>query len=1401
MGKEQELLQAAKTEDLPTVHRILQRPGKAKLLGPAKRVNVNFQDSDGLAALHHAALNGNVELISLLLEAQAAVDIKDQKGMRALHYAAWQGRTEPMKMLLKAGSSVNSQSDGGQIPLHLSSQHGHYDGSEMLLQHQSNPCIRDLAGKTPLDLACEFGRVRVVQLLLSSNVCAAMLEPKTSDPNGTSPLHLAAKNGHIDIIRLLIRAGIDINLQTKTGTALHEAALCGKTEAVRLLLDSGISAGLRNTLSQTALDIVNQFTTTTASKDIKQMLRDASAAMQVRALKDYCNNYDLTSLNIKAGDIITVLEQHSDGRWKGCIHDNRTGNDRVGYFPSDMVEVIKRADPAGGPTVPRKAMKRREACPRSLHSHLSPRHVNLHVRHLKVKSVVKRFSSYSFTVLCFCDLCVVLLSSSCGSCCCCCLGPSAQRYVRIELRTSTLASVSVANGDASYPCHIMSLPLFPLHPPPPHQPLFTSFGFNTVPPSTGTKGSAGSPHGSPTLSGGQQGAGSEDIWVLRKPSAGGSGSAGMGSTGSVSGSGHSSCAGQSGNANVHLTSTPVPSTPVPNTLGLNVPGLHAQAEGVKLLATVLSQSAKAKGHLLEHSRSVEQHSGGSTSSPPPEPRPFVDPLLQRREEASIESKNAEVVVDWLSGFQLQFYTTNFLNAGYDLHTIRYMTPEDLTAIGVTKPGHRKKMISEISRLDVHESIPERKPTNLMEWLSGIGLAHYYQTLMQNGYENMEFIRDISLEDLQEIGITKLGHQKKMMLGVQRLVGPTIPVIQCGESTENLNFDKPSRKEISEESGSPRLRRTADGRGLQGNDELPSGEKPTQTRSKHKSSSPDPPRQRADSSEPIEGSPRTRTPNVPQLCLPEEAGNEAPLDNGHKYATLSGQRGDRSIDMLDTGTTVNRSQSQSFATRPRRKLRPPTPPKRSCSSVSQGNLAEGPASETDSELLTVTYRERRRSDCGPALAESNLLSSSAAGGSVRDIAAMLEMTPLGRGCSHVQMSPGVLRRKHETLATDSDVRERRRTISCLTEDEDPGGTAQQDQESAGRRAPEPRPRSMIGHLEGGTEAGAVCHMLKKQKTEQQPTRRHQDVTEETRADRSSDRHQLLIAAPADVSGRGRRQGGSSTDFCSLPRKIMKPPVSLKPTPQLRVDLDPPTPTRRVPLSGLDSPHSQEVKRVPPPVAPKPNKKLLTSPLPQVEPSPANPPQPPRPSLPNPCSLLPGSAQGSASPLQSPQTPTSPHPIKPPRSSMAGLSLDIVSPLDVEVGGAESMHQRLKEECGPAEGTSRKKKLGVARQEQVHGEPDEEELVRERSLTLNETRGIKKMAEGDDQGNVQHGACVQVTHKLEEAKSSLDVALMAMEETIKTDKRKSVSETKPTVNILDDIGSMFDDLADQLEAMLD
>nr|XP_046227897.1 caskin-1-like isoform X2 [Scatophagus argus] len=1283
MGKDQELLQAVKTEDLLTAQRLLQRPrpGKAKLLGAAKRVNVNIQDADGLSPLHHAALSGNKELISLLLEAQAAVDIKDHKGMRPLHYAAWQGKTEPMKMLLKAGSSVNGQSDEGQIPLHLSSQHGHYDGSEMLLQHQSNPCISDSAGKTPLDLACEFGRVSVVQLLLSSNMCAAMLEPKPSDPNGVSPLHLAAKNGHIDVIRLLIQAGIDINRQSESGTALHQAALCGKTEVVRLLLDSGISAGVRNTLSQTALDIVNQFTTTQASREIKQLLRDASAAMQVRALKDYCNNYDLTSLNIKAGDIITVLEQHSDGRWKGCIHDNRTGNDRVGYFPSNMVEVIKRA------------------------------------------------------------------------------------------------------------------------------------GSRTAEPS---------PQGSPTL--GQQSSTSEDIWVLRKPLAGGERSGSVGSIGSV----RSSSSLQS-SGNTHVLTTPAPSphpasTPGVNTHGLNAPGLHAQAEGVKLLATVLSQSVKAKEHLLEQSQSVEQSASSSSCTV--------------HEQRSFERKAEE-------------------DDG-----------KDLTAIGVMKPGHRKKLTSEISKLPSTDWLPDHKPANLADWLSHLGLSQYYQVLVQNGYENIDFISDISLEDLQEIGITKLGHQKKLMLGVRRL-----KELQRGESSSEppLSPSTPPSSPGGSSGSEPRreVRKQRDG--------APSPlakPRPGITRSQTPPHTPTqtppqtPPHGRTQQASP-RARPRPSTQmaaadSIPLLRLPSEEEERRRThsligsESDSRYATVCRSSSARTPNDV----TVNRSQS-SVTLRPRRKGRPPTPPKRSCSSITGG---DGDGEGQGEGLLGLpTYRERRASDCGSlgsalrSQGSAGLERSEGASGSVRSLAAMLETSivggaktlprNLGGSTNYLQVSPPTLRRQSGAGglgSEDDDVLSRRRTISGP--EGLPGSQTDLLPREPALQRPEPRPRSTVvsssSEITDGTatlrrkprplatdsEAPAcVATTVVTMTTGSDTIRRRPHTSEHAERVIQSNNQSDLPSSQTDSSRKTEKSepqqnGGvvlrrrpvsevsdrteTNKESCEWmeARKSLKPPVSPKPsTVTLRkAQADPPTPTRRVPIPGPDNTEtaqSPEPKRVPPPVspkprgpptAPKPGKAIVTSATmspspaatspaaasPTLTPKPSSPlsasaplPAPDTPSAP---SLSPGLPLTSSSPAQSPSTP-SPHPVKPPRSSIAGLSIDLLGGREVE----EEEERRREEEEKRMERKRHKEGEEMKKER-------EEENVREVEGQVEEVKPQE-----------------EVQHRLEETSASLAAAVQAVEHKIKEEdaQNDSLSSKKTTVSILDDIGSMFDDLADQLDAMLD
>ncbi|XP_055787229.1 caskin-2-like isoform X3 [Salvelinus fontinalis] len=633
MGKEQDFLVAVKSGDILLANKLLAKVkcNKTKLLSSTKRLNINYQDSDGFSALHHAALTGTTELLSLLLEAQATVDIKDTNGMRPLHYAAWQGKADSVLLLLRAGASVNTPSQDGQIPLHLSAQYGHYQVSEMLLQHQANPCLLNKANKTPLDLACEFGRLKVAQLLLSSNMVVALLEGEELDgldsASSNTPLHLAARNGHKDIIRLLLKAGIDINRATKAGTSLHEAALYGKTEVVHLLLDAGIDVNLCNTYNQTALDNVNQFTTSSASKDIKMLLREALGSLQVRAVKDYWNLHDPTALNLRAGDLIMVLEQHMDGRWKGYIHDNQRGTDRVGYFPPSVVEVISRR--AGG------TLSRQVSLP-------------------------------------------------------------SQRQQHFLSRAPPTSIGSTPQTDDSYTLY-----------------------YDHAAGDRNSVGSAGS------------------------------------SAGSV-GSSRSAGSGQSSE----------------NSFGQN--GSHTR-QTAATLGSYMAKLAPSAGESEQQFRSVgpvhNKQPDGSTGGP----RHQVSGGTRLGEQGGfmrpdqlLEGRDSEAIYQWLCEFQLESYTANFLTTGYDVPTISRMTPEDLTAIGVTKPGHRKKISMEIGNLNIPEWLPDYIPSELSEWLSAIGLPHYQKRLCENGYDTISIVKDITWEDLSEIGITKLGHQKKLMLAVKRL---------------------------------------------------------------------------------------------------------------------------------------------------------------------------------------------------------------------------------------------------------------------------------------------------------------------------------------------------------------------------------------------------------------------------------------------------------------------------------------------------------------------------------------------------------------------------------------------------------------------------------------------------------
>ncbi|XP_043356168.1 ankyrin repeat and SAM domain-containing protein 1A isoform X8 [Dermochelys coriacea] len=297
MGKEQELLEAARTGNLPAVEKLLS--GKrlssgfgsggggggggagghplSSLLSIWRGPNVNCVDSTGYTPLHHAALNGHKDVVEVLLRNDALTNVADCKGCYPLHLAAWKGDAEIVKLLIHQGPShtkvneqntleikefkkygpfdpyINAKNNDNETALHCAAQYGHTEVVKVLLEELTDPTMRNNKFETPLDLAALYGRLEVVKMLLNAHPNLLSCNTKKH-----TPLHLAARNGHKAVVHVLLDAGMDSNYQTEKGSALHEAALFGKTDVVQILLAAGIDVNIKDNRGLTALDIVKE---------------------------------------------------------------------------------------------------------------------------------------------------------------------------------------------------------------------------------------------------------------------------------------------------------------------------------------------------------------------------------------------------------------------------------------------------------------------------------------------------------------------------------------------------------------------------------------------------------------------------------------------------------------------------------------------------------------------------------------------------------------------------------------------------------------------------------------------------------------------------------------------------------------------------------------------------------------------------------------------------------------------------------------------------------------------------------------------------------------------------------------------------------------------------------------
>lgn len=196
-------------------------------------------NKDDYTPLHIAAQKGFLEIVKILCQFRASLDVQNAKGVTPLYLAMHEGQTEVVSFLLEQGANSQLRHCDNFTPLYTGAYNGHSDALKVLLSYYNKqqllPNDRASQGDTPLYVAAQNGHVECCRLLLQYG--ASIDEPFL---NGATPLYVAAQNGNVECCQILLQNGALINAPLLNGyTSLYVAVKNGHAECCELLLQYG----------------------------------------------------------------------------------------------------------------------------------------------------------------------------------------------------------------------------------------------------------------------------------------------------------------------------------------------------------------------------------------------------------------------------------------------------------------------------------------------------------------------------------------------------------------------------------------------------------------------------------------------------------------------------------------------------------------------------------------------------------------------------------------------------------------------------------------------------------------------------------------------------------------------------------------------------------------------------------------------------------------------------------------------------------------------------------------------------------------------------------------------------------------------------------------------------------
>ncbi|KAM8927100.1 E3 ubiquitin-protein ligase MIB2 isoform 2-T2 [Pelodytes ibericus] len=244
--------------------------------------------NQGRTALHVASFLGYIEVLKVLLQANANIDLKDDEGDCALHYAAYGNQAAVTRVLLAKGANRELLNNAKFSALYIAVNKGFTELVQVLCIHNCTINIQDSNGDTPLHCAIADDLRSIIEILtdvpnidftvlnnqgfnllhhsaLKGSVMAVrkilerarqLVDSKKED--GFTALHLATLNNHQEVVDILIKEGrCDVNLRNnRNQSPLHLAVTQGHFNLVHLLLTEGADVNAEDEDGDTPMHIV-----------------------------------------------------------------------------------------------------------------------------------------------------------------------------------------------------------------------------------------------------------------------------------------------------------------------------------------------------------------------------------------------------------------------------------------------------------------------------------------------------------------------------------------------------------------------------------------------------------------------------------------------------------------------------------------------------------------------------------------------------------------------------------------------------------------------------------------------------------------------------------------------------------------------------------------------------------------------------------------------------------------------------------------------------------------------------------------------------------------------------------------------------------------------------------------